>query len=174
MKINASDLVIDYVATIKGDRWNFGSIADALVLFVGPVIASIATYWIRSDIDQSIYLSFFTLFGVFIAVFMAIQGVLVPLYHTSRRSSKDVKVDDRLKKEYIDRIRLIREVSSTLSYLKLFSLLSMIIFMIPISTGSDLFLFKWISIGLTSHFLLNILVVLKRINALFKYEFEID
>lgn len=173
MKINAFGLIFDYVRTIRGERWTILSTIDAIVIFILPFLVSISAHFFKDNIVSGMYLSLFTLFGVFMAVFMAVQGVLVPLYHTPRKASPDAMVNKRLRDEFHDRRKLVREVSTTLSYLKLFSLLSMVVLMIPISTGTTLFLFKWLAIALATHLLLNILVVLKRLHALFSYEFEI-
>lgn len=172
MKINVWQILVDYFRTLRGPAWTAGSIIDLIVIFGLPLLASFFTYFFKRELSADLFLSLFTLFGVFIAVFMAIQGVLVSLYRSDRRSSIDEAVEKRLVNEDLTRKNLIREVSYTLSYMKLFSLASMCLLIIPISSNSTLFLFQWIAIGLASHLILNLLVILKRMHALFSHEFN--
>jgi hypothetical protein len=172
MKFNVSQIVRDYLKTLRGEKWSALSLIDFAVVFCLPILAAFGTYWISDVVEQGIYLSLFTLFGVFVAVFMAILGVLVPLYHAPRKSSSDPVVDERYVEEHKFRLKLIQEISAALNYLMLFSLIAMAILMLPISTKSDLFLFKWLSLAFGVHLILNLLIVLKRIHALFHYEFD--
>ena len=171
MKINIKQIVVDYLRTIRGERWTFLSTLDVLLIFGIPILAAYITFYFHRDFGDDLFLSLFTLFGVFIAVFMAIQGVLVPLYETKSAASEDEVVNQRLDQEYRTKRKLIREISFSLSYLNLFALLSMSILIIPIGINSDLFLFKWVSVALASHLILNLFVVLKRLHALFAYQF---
>ena len=171
MKIDVKQIIYDYLRTVRGERWTIASALDFLVIFGIPAIAAYATYHFRRDLGDELFLSLFTLFGVFIAVFMAIQGVLVPLYDTKRTTSEDEAVDNRLDREHKMKRQLIREISFSLSYLKLFSLLSMSILIIPIAVNSSLFLFKWLAVALACHLILNLLVILKRLHALFSHQF---
>ena len=171
MKFDVSQIVLDYVRTLLGDKLNFRSLVDFLVVFGLPFMASVVSYWYSSNIDSNLYLSLFTLLGIFVAVFMTVLGVLVPLFHAPRKTSQDSIVDKRYVNEHNIKLKLISETSSTLSYLMLMSIFGMFILMIPIATKSDLFLFKWISVFFGVHLVFNLLVVMKRIHALFKHEF---
>tara|TARA_B100000678_G_scaffold53368_1_gene42682 strand:+ start:71 stop:592 length:522 start_codon:yes stop_codon:yes gene_type:complete len=171
MKIDVKQIIFDYFGTVRGERWTVASTLDLVLIFGTPALAGYLTYYFRRDLGEDLFLSLFTLFGVFIAVFMAIQGVLVALYDTKRATSKDEAVDKRLELENLTKRKLIREISFSLSYLKLFSLLSMSLLIVPIASNSNLFLFDWISIALACHLILNLLVILKRLHALFSHQF---
>jgi hypothetical protein len=172
VKFNVLPIFIDYYKIVRGERINLSSIVDIFFVFVLPALVAICTFWFRPEINENFYLSLFTILGVFIAVMMSIVGVLVPLYHAPRRVSDDKVVDDRYVSEYANRAKLIKEVGTTITYLMLFSTLAMAVLLIPISTKSDLFLFKWISMLVGTHLLINILMIMKRLYALLSFEFR--
>jgi hypothetical protein len=124
-------------------------------------------------IGRDFYLALFTFLGIFIAVSSNIQGNLVPVFHSERNVSDDARVDARLAEQHRDKLTLIRELSNTLSYLNLFTLISMLILLVAISDASELFFFKWISVLIVVHFILTFLMVLKRSHALFQFEFSV-
>jgi hypothetical protein len=172
MKFDVSQIIGDYVRTLRGEKLSALSAFDLAVAFGIPTLASIGSYWFSSSVDSNLYLSLFTLLGIFVAVFMAVLGVLVPLFHAPRKNSTDSVVDNRLNNEHKKRIKLISETSNILVYLMLISIIGMSIMIIPIATKSDLFLFKWISVFVGVHLIINLLIVMKRIHALFQYEFS--
>ncbi|MBD2841412.1 hypothetical protein [Erythrobacter rubeus] len=171
MKIDVSKIVFDFIGTIRGERWSITSIFDMVVLFGVPSIASASSIWFKESIKSEFYLSLFTLFGVFVAVFIAVQGVLVSLHGApppSTNNSSSISGKQRLR----DRNQLVKEVSFALSYLKLIMIIGMAIFVIPIATGSDLFLFKWMAVGMAVHLFINLLIISKRLHALFHFQFS--
>ena len=172
MKINVIQVVADYIRTLRGDHWNFFSFLDIMIIFLVPLLAAIATHWFQDSLNKDFFISLFTLFGVFVAVFIAMQGVLVSLHSTSAPSERSNLTDCSSKQRLLDRNRLIKEVSYALSYLKLAMIFGMSILVFAIATGSDLFLFKWISMYLAVHLFFNLLVVSKRLHALFHFQFD--
>ena len=172
MKLDVSQIIFDYLKTLRGVSWSISSVIDVGLVFFTPVAASYFSYFFRSEIQNELFLSLFTLFGIFVAIFISVQGVLVSLYETPRPGSSDPVVDDRHKSENLIKKRLIKEVSFSLSYMNLFSLISMSILIFPIAFNSDLFLFKWVSIFLATHLVLNLFVILKRMHALFSHQFQ--
>ena len=172
MKFDVSQIIGDYVLTLRGEKLSVLSAFDFAVAFGFPVLASIGSYWFSSGVDSNLYLSLFTLLGIFVAVFMAILGVLVPLFHAPRKDSADYVVDKRLEYEHKKILKLISETSNILVYLMLVSIIAMFILIIPIATKSNLFLFKWTSVFFGVHLIVNLLIVMKRIQALFQYEFS--
>lgn len=172
MKINVLQIFVDYFSTLKGERWTPLSILDVFALFGIPILAAILMIIFKRNLGTDLHLSLFTLFGVFIAVFMAVQGVLVALFSTPRKESDDPIVDTRLEGEEQTKKTLIKELSFSLSYLKLFSLISMAFLIVPISLNSNLFLFQWMSVSLAAHLILNLLVILKRLHSLFSHQFS--
>lgn len=172
MKIDISQILRDYFNVIRGERWSVATAMDFFVLFGIPTGAAVGTYWISENLDSGLYLSLFTLFGVFIAVFMTILGVLVPLYHAPRKTSSDTIVDRRYVDEHKIRLDIIYEIGIILSYITFFCILFMGCFMIPIATNSNLFLFKWLSIFAGIHLGANLLILMKRMHSLIQYEFD--
>lgn len=172
MKIDVTPIVTDYIGTLKDS--NTGKIlAFDLVLVLGlPLIAAFFAMWAKSAITTSFYLSLFTLFGVFAAVLIALQSNLLQISDIPRKTSKDPTVDKRLSARHNDRQTLAKEVCYAISYLELFFVFSIIYLIIPIALKSDLFLFKWTSIFLLFHALMNILIILRRFHALFRNQFE--
>ena len=75
MKIDVKQIFIDYVRTLRGSRWTLLSILDAALLFGAPLLAAFLSFYFKKSLDESLFLSLFTLFGVFIAVFMAILNI---------------------------------------------------------------------------------------------------
>jgi hypothetical protein len=172
VKFNVFPIFIDYYKIVRGERVHFFSAIDIFFVFIFPIAAAIVTFWFRPQLSDNFYISLFTLLGVFIAVMMSITGVLVPLYHAPRRVSEDSIVNDRYISEYFSRATLIRELGITISYVILFSTLSMLILLFPIATKSNLFLFKWVAILVCTHLLINILMIMKRLYALLSFEFK--
>jgi hypothetical protein len=172
MKIDVRQIIFDYLKTLRGSSWSFSSGLDVFLLFLLPLAAAYLSYFQRSEIGTDLFLSLFTLFGIFVAIFISIQGVLVNLHETPRPESSDPVVDNRHQSENLIKRTLIKEVSFALSYMNLFSLLSMSILIFPIAFNSDLFFFKWVSIFLATHLVLNLLVILKRMHALFTHQFQ--
>jgi len=172
MKLDIKQIVIDYLATLRGPAWSIQSIFDIGLIFGTPFIASFVCYFYRDGIGRDLFVSLFTLFGIFVAIFISVQGVLVNLYTLPRPRSDDRIVDERLESEHSIKKILIKEVSFSLSYLNLFSLISMSILIVPIAFSAQLFLFKWVSVFLATHLILNLFVILKRMHALFTHQFQ--
>ncbi|MEO9633453.1 MAG: hypothetical protein ABJF89_07720 [Parasphingorhabdus sp.] len=172
MKIDVTPIITDYLGTLRDSNTNKILFADLFFVFGFPVIASIIAAWIKTAITPSFYLSLFTLFGVFAAVLIALQSNLLQISDIPRKQSKDPAVDKRLKGLHESRQTLAKEVCYAISYLELFFVFSIIYLIIPIALNSDLFLFKWTSIFLLFHALMNILIILRRFHALFRNQFE--
>lgn len=174
MKFDVSQIVLDYFRIICGKKLNIFSAFDFIFIFVLPIVCAASTYFFSSKIDNGLFINLFTLLGVFTAVFMAILGVLVPLYHAPRKCSQEPEVDERFAREHKTRGLLIHETGVILSYMMLVSVCAMGMLLFAIIIKSDLFLFKWIAVLVTVHVFVNIFVLLKRMHALIHYEFDQD
>lgn len=172
MKFDVSKILSAHVRTLRDQGNGRISIVDLGAFYVLPFVAAYALMHFDTLIGRDFYLALFTFLGIFIAVSSNIQGNLVSVFHSERRVSEDPRVDERLRAQHTAKHIIIKELSNTLSYLNLFTLLSMLILLIAISDPSSLFLFKWVSIVIVVHFLLTFLMVLKRSHALFQFEFS--
>lgn len=172
MKIDVSRIVLDYWDILCNAASGGRSYVDIFVFFVVPVIFGSISFWLELAISESSYVALITIFGIFIALLINIQVAIFGIFQRKWDEHTDPKKDHLQNVDINTRQRLLFELNASLSYLTFVSCVGL--------TGSFVLMFLDIKVGLfaagiiaiLSHFLLNILMVIKRSHILFRREYE--
>ncbi|HBU99185.1 MAG TPA: hypothetical protein DEF21_14960 [Thalassospira lucentensis] len=166
-------IVGDHWATLKNVDGE-ASYIDFAILYVLPaVIASVAflDVWPK---DNSIYGVSISVFAIFSALLLNVQIAIFGIFQRKWRSTGDKVKDEKAKRKYISRKILLSQLNTNISYLIIISCLSVTVFLVfyvyPINSFSE----RYISVYVYVHFLLTLMMVIKRTHVLFQNEYSVD
>lgn len=171
-KINCISIIKRHINTLRDQRGRF-LWTDVILFYLAPIlIGMIAVFFLELRADNNVIELSVTVFSIFTALLFSVQ---VTIYSVSLRPL--AKPDDPKKNKLFDSIssdrsNLIKELNDNISYLILLSVIivsaSLFIF-IGKSYGEAVSLFVfWNYI----HFLMTIMMVIKRASIVFSREYE--
>lgn len=173
-KIDIRQIVTDHLGTLRAPGVDRISVDDLIVFFGIPVLAGLLYLFFASPppqpaenkIDEILVASF----SVFAALLLNIQVFLLGFKVPKFPQDPDVGVEDRALAEAQHglRERFYRELFANISYAILLSMglvfLTLIAIFCYLDGGR---LIRFVQFVLTMHFALTLLMVMKRVNALF-------
>ncbi|WP_448140249.1 hypothetical protein [Sphingopyxis fribergensis] len=172
MKINILSIVKDHWSTLYDARSNSRSLTDVIVFYGVPTATSIAAWNYGFSSNQNIYNVSITFFGIFVALLLNIQVAIFGIFQRKWEYSDDERIE-KLQKEVIrDRRRLLIEVNINLSYLIVICCAALFISLLSFVQEYDKGAVPALMIFLYTHFLLTLLMVVKRAHALFHKEYR--
>lgn len=148
------------------------SIYDLLVFFAIPAFAGLALYFLCFDVKTDAYNVSITFFGIFIALLLNIQVAIFSILQRRWTSPDDPKLKDVQAKKLVERRNVLNELNANLSYLILVScgalFLSLLFYVNEWKRGVAPALLGAIYI----HFILTMVMVVKRAHLLFQKEYQ--
>lgn len=172
-KINFSTIIISHINTLRGDngRLQWG---DLVLFYILPLSIGILAFFICWEVPEKALELSISVFSIFAALLLSVQ---VALYSVSLRGI--TKPEDQNKiKNYERRLRerklLIKELNDNVSYLMLLSVITVSITLGMFFVSSPKLLWSALVIAFFIHFLLTILMVVKRASIVFSREYESD
>lgn len=172
MKIDPSAIISDHLNTLTDDRTGKRSWQDIALFYVAPVaLGAIATYccW---NVNKDVYNVSITFFGIFIALLLNIQVAVFSILQRKIGQPKERRSAEIVSERISLRRTLLSQVNANISYLVLFCCAALVIFLLFYTLGDPYRIstpLTWTTYG---HFLLTLLMVVKRSHALFQSEYE--
>ena len=174
MKIDIRPIIEDHLRSIKSNQGNKSPWPDYIIFFVGPVLIGCVAYYFNARFDRDACNASITFFGIFVALLLNIQMAMFAIYQRKLIEPDD----DILKRRSIEiaeiRRKLLEELNSNTSYLILICCFSLLIVIASYVFRIENTIISSIIIVLYSHFLLTMLMVVKRAHALFQGEYRGD
>ncbi|MDR6664280.1 hypothetical protein [Rhizobium sp. 1399] len=157
--------------TLRDDAGRYQA-ADLLTFLVSPLALGVLMYIMKWEVpDKALELSI-SVFSIFAALLLSVQ---VALYSVSLReiSAPDdpKKIKDFTARQGM-RKTLIKELNDNVSYLILLSVVTVTVTLILFFVGPPRLIGSALAAALYVHFLLTILMVIKRASIVFSREYE--
>ena len=172
MKINVWQIIIDHLDTLRNDVSKRISFVDVLTFFIFPILCSILGYLACVKVSKDFYNVSITFFGVFVALLLNFQVAAFGIYNRKWSLSEDEKLSLNQVEKIGIRRRLLKETNANISYLILFSALSILFFVILYTVEKTTRMAGFVSLFIYIHFVLTLLMVVKRSHALFRKEYD--
>ena len=171
MKIEPSRIIIDHLASLKSAGSGKTSISDLTIFYIVPVLIGVLA-WLFLSLRGEVYNAALTFFGIFIGLLINVQVALFAIFQRKWNVPADVRSTEAQEATLALRGRLLKEANANISYLILVSCIGAIASLcLYISGAGD----GWASATMSmivAHFFLTLLMVIKRLHALFAKEYE--
>jgi len=172
MKINVFLIVRDHLRTLRSFPSEKLSANDIITFFVFPVLFAIIAYHFSMTVKDDFYNVSITFFGIFIALLLNIQvaifGIFLRKWDIPEEGKSKTLVKDKLELRRV----LLAEINSNVSYLVLVSCAALAVFLTAYTWCFVDGLFPALSVFIYTHFLLTLLMVIKRMYAAFQKEYS--
>ena len=172
MKINVSSIVRDHHETLYDNRSNKTSFFDVILFYVVPVFAALASYYFSISLNSNAYEISVTFFGIFIALILNIQVAMFSIFQRKWEMPSDQRVAASMAATLADRKKLLIELNGNLSYLILVCCVALVLSLLSFIKSFDNCVIPAVMVFLYAHFLLTLLMVVKRAHALFHKEYR--
>lgn len=173
MKIDPTRVIIDHIRTLRNDNSGKISFVDIFLFFILP-LATGALAFIFLNLRAEIYNAGLAFYGIFIGLLINVQVAMFSIFQRKWAVLKDKRSDEARTEVLAQRNIILKESNANISYLILIScvaaFVSLILYVFQVECG-------WgpaISVLITSHFFLTLLMVVKRLHALFAKEYDED
>lgn len=174
MKFNVLHIISEHIETLKDEKTGKKSWGDLIAFYAIPVGVIALMFLAGSEFDRDSYGLSITFFGIFIALLLNIQVAIFSVYQRKWDvPPQDIEATEKRRQIDIKR-RLLEQLNSNISYLILVACASIVL-----ALAGFIFKTKYLLVhaalgGLYVHFLLTILMVVKRSHALFAKEYKED
>jgi drug/metabolite transporter (DMT)-like permease len=171
MKINITQIVLDHLKTLRDAETDRIHVSEILLFFISPCAVGFIAYWNGINIAKEVHNLSVTFFGIFIALLLNMQVAMFGIYQRKQIPPTDPRLLQKFESTAEDRRVLLGEINANISYLILFCCLSLVIFFgfyaIPLENSVS----SGASVLIYFHFLLSLLMIVKRSHALFTKEY---
>ncbi len=159
MKIDVSEILKDHFKTLKNDNTGKPGRSDYFLFLILPLAVSMVLIYFELLIKENLIESLIAALAIFVGLLF---NVIVIIIDTIRKSvQNDVKS------------RLLKEVLTNISFTIFLSLVTIIVVLCTLFTNIYLqFTANAVTYFLLVEFLITMLMVLKRMYALFKHEMD--
>ena len=172
MKVNVWQIVVDHINTLRNVVSKKVSAFDIFLFFIVPLLGGLLSYFCCIRATADFYNISVTFFGVFVALLLNFQVAAFGIYNRQWRRNDDEKSsitrDDKLRV----RAQLLKEINSNISYLIVVSIISIVFFLILYAIQTSGLVVTGASLAIYMHFVLTLLMVVKRSHILFKKEYD--
>ncbi|MBA3678208.1 MAG: hypothetical protein H0W74_12545 [Sphingosinicella sp.] len=172
MKINVSSIISDHLATLRDADAKRASTGDILLFYVLPALASGASMLLGFEERADAYGASITVFGIFIALLLNIQVGMFAIFQREWDISTDPRLEKIQRGTLEDRRVLLTELNANISYLILVSCTALFASLIFYTEEWERGLAPAVMVLLYTHFLLTLVMVVKRAHALFHKEYR--
>lgn len=172
MKINVLSIIGDHWGTLYDARSNSRSKLDVVIFYGAPLIASIAAFHYGFRSSENIYNVSITFFGIFIALLLNIQVAIFGIFQRKWVYSADERLAKLQADAIKDRRKLLQELNVNLSYMVVISCIALFVSLLSFVQKYNMGIIPAIMIFIYVHFLLTLLMVVKRAHALFHKEYR--
>jgi hydrogenase-4 membrane subunit HyfE len=172
MKINILSIVGDHLATLYDSRNNRVSIFDICLFYILPFIAALIAFYCGLSLRPEAYNISITFFGIFIALILNIQVAMFSIFQKKWDLPSDARLAESLKKTLDARKQLLTELNSNLSYLILVCCFALVVSLVTFVKSYGEGFVPSLLLFVYAHFILTLLMIIKRAHALFHKEYR--
>lgn len=172
MKINVSSIIRDHLATLYNAQSGNRSTFDFVLFYLFPVAVGAFSYWRGLFLSKDAYNISITFFGIFIALMLNIQVAIFSIFQRKWTPPADKRVAEVQERQVQERRTLLKELNANVSYIVLVccaALFAVLVFYVRDWTAG---IWPAITVALYSHFMLTLLMIVKRAHALFQKEYR--
>jgi hypothetical protein len=172
IKISPRAIIADHVQSLRNVGCDRLSFEDIFFFYVLPVILAVITWVVGSTFDDAAFSVSISVFAIFSALLLSVQVAIYGVFRSERRSTGDGILDaEQVKRRHATRL-LIRELNANVSYLIFLSIISVTVFLALYVVEFPCEVEAAALVGLYSHFLFTVIMVIKRSHSLFDAEYE--
>jgi len=171
VKVNVTSIVRDHLRTLYSARTNRFSLWDAVLFYGVPLGASISSYVANFTLRPDVYNVSITFFGIFIALLLNIQVAIFAILQRRWDIPSDVRLAEIQQEKLAERRTLLGELNANLSYLVLICCVALFISLLGYVAQWEKNIPPALMTFVYSHFLLTLIMVVKRAHALFQKEY---
>jgi hydrogenase-4 membrane subunit HyfE len=172
LKIGVGGILRDHIATLRDDGGSTISCVDILVFYVLPIAASLAAYSTCFQLTKDVYNVSVTFFGIFLALLLNLQVAIFAIFQRKWREFQDERSQHIQEETLRARRILLGELNANISYLTLTSCISLAAVLIFYVKDMQAGWAPAVTAALYLHFLLTLLMIVKRSHALFQKEYR--
>lgn len=166
-KVNISDIIRDHLRTLRNESANRVSAIDYVTFFGLPVFFAILSWAYGFKISGESIPTLITALSIFAGLLI---NVLVLIYTVSQ--NVETLTSKRGKEDVENEKKFLREIFANISYSVLICLVSVVLLLILIWLPSNLSVtFSATIVALTLHFVLTLMMAVKRIHILLNLRF---
>lgn len=173
MKVSVVHIIIGHFKTLWVGASFKSRAEDTFIFLLVPIIIGFSSVFVNINISKDFYNLSITFFGIFIALLLNIQVAIFGLFQRNWRAPHDDILLSQQIEKLEQRRKLLGQVNTNVSYLIVLSCLCLV-------ANIGLFVFdannsiaRIISALLYSHFMLTLLMIIKRTHALFQKEYDV-
>ena len=166
MKIGAGRIIRDHFATLRNDATGKRSVADLITFLFLPTLPAFTVLFVYLPHSNDLVSAFISIVAIFSALLVGAQFSLYGLFRREPEQTGDEIRDQEIRAQKQREVNVLREINSTISYLILVGVLSVVV-------ALSLLVVTWsgsieasILIYILGHFLLTLMVVVKRVHVL--------
>lgn len=174
MKISVIPIIKDHFRSLSSFSNKLDALVDCSTFFIAPAFLGFVAYHVELRLDRESYNASITFFGIFIALLLNIQVAIFSIYQRKWEKSDDDILNSVQNDGLETRRQLLEELNSNTSYEILVCCLALVMAIVSYITKTTSLWISSISISVYSHFLLTLLMIVKRSHALFQREYRKD
>jgi hypothetical protein len=171
MKINVLHIIRGHIQSL-GDRTRPNVfLIDIMTFYILPFFIALIFSYIKIEIHRDVYNVMISAFAIFAALLLNVQVALFSIYHRTPSKNSEDPQDDRLEIAKADKNKLFGELNTNISYLVVVACICVVVFLclhlINASNQNE----KYAIVYMVMHFMITLLMVIKRSYAAFQREY---
>jgi hypothetical protein len=172
VKVNVWQIVVDHLGTLRNSVSKKLSLIDIAIFFGIPLLGASFGYLEGIKTSKDFYNVSITFFGVFVALLLNFQVAAFGIYNRRWSLSEDEKLSHNQTEELEIRRQILKEINVNISYLIVVSIFSILFFLLLYAVEKTGRVVASISWAIYIHFVLTLLMVVKRSHVLFRKEYD--
>lgn len=172
-KFNVLYIIADHIGTLRATSGKV-SFADIFFMYVLPGLVGGVAFFDVFPIEKSVFGVSISVFAIFSALLLNVQIAIFGIYQRKWKLTGDPVRDKKAQEKYSSRKNLLSELNTNISYLTMISCLSVTIFLIFYIVEIPDNIEAYVGVYLYCHFLITLMMVIKRTHVLFQYEYSIE
>ena len=141
------------------------------LFYVFPAILAVVSYWVLCLSNRDFYSVSITFFGIFVALLLNMQVAVFGIYQRKWEKPSDSRLAEIGEELSKLRVNLLGEINSNISYAVFWSCVSLFVFVTLYGVNYTSNICTPIAVFIYTHFLLTLLMIIKRSHALFRKEY---
>ncbi|MBO9509388.1 hypothetical protein [Thalassospira sp. A3_1] len=172
-KFNVLYIISDHIGTLRTTDGKLSCI-DVFLMYVVPGLIGGIAFFDILPIEKSVFGVSISVFAIFSALLLNVQIAIFGIFQRKWILTGDTVVDQKAQKKYDLRKNLLSELNTNISYLILISCFSVTFFLVFYVANLPYFLEAFAGVYLYIHFLITLMMVIKRTHVLFQHEYSMD
>lgn len=171
MKIDVRRIFYDHLATLYNAENGKVSLSDLLTFYAFPVVVGFVCFLSNVMLSREVYNLSITFFGIFIGLLLNIQVAIFAIFQRKWSEPNDRRLAQKRAKKAELRRRVMAEINANISYLVLFCCIALVFLFVCFVRNWDGWLAPAVVVFMYAHFLLTLVMIVKRSHALFHSEY---